>query len=103
MTSLLVFAVVGLGTYASRSVFILGVGDRELDPRFERALRNIGPAVLASLTASLLTQEGVGSFLTDVPVVAGCLACISVGVWRRSFLAAFGAALVTWLAVGGVT
>lgn len=102
MTALAVFGVVGFGTYVSRAVFVLLIGDRTLDPRFERALRNIGPAVLAALTASLLTQDGVGPFVADVPVLAGCAACIAVGVWRRSFLAAFVAALVAWGALAAL-
>ncbi|NND84204.1 MAG: AzlD domain-containing protein [Acidimicrobiia bacterium] len=89
MTELLTFLVVGVGTYAARSVFIVGVGSRALSPEAERFLRNIGPAVLAALVAQLLVGDGVGAFLTSLPEVAGVLAAIGATLWRRTPLAGF--------------
>jgi branched-subunit amino acid transport protein len=96
MTPWLVFVAAGLGTYLSRSLFILIVGDRQLSAPAERALRNIGPAVLAALTASLLTSDGLTSFLTNPAEMAAVVAGVVVGVWRRSFGWTFLAAIVTW-------
>lgn len=96
MTAWVVFTVAGLGTYLSRSFFILIVGDRVLSSRAERALRNIGPAVLAALTASLLTTDGLVEFVTSVPEVAAVVAALAAGLWRRTFVAAFLAAILVW-------
>lgn len=96
MSAWWVFLVAGVGTYVSRALFILLVGDRVLPDAAERGLRNIGPAVLAALTASLLTTDGLGDFLTDPPEVAAVAAGVAVGLWRRSFMPSFGAAFATW-------
>lgn len=99
MTAWLVFAVAGLGTYLSRGVFILLVGDRALSNRVERVLANIGPAVLAALTASLLTTDGLGAFFGSIPEVAAVGAGVIVGLWRRTFVMSFLAAIVVWAAL----
>lgn len=96
MTAWVAFTVAGLGTYLSRSFFILIVGDRALSVRAERALRNIGPAVLAALTASLLTTDGLVEFVTSIPEVAAVVVSLVVGLWRRTFGAAFLAAIIVW-------
>lgn len=96
MSAWIAFAIAGVGSYLARGLFILVVGDRPLSPEVERGLRNIGPAVLAALTASLLTAEDLGEFLGSVPEVSAVVAGVAVGLWRRSvgwsFIAAFG----TW-------
>jgi branched-subunit amino acid transport protein len=99
MTAWIVFAVAGIGTYLSRGLFILMVGDRVLPEKVERGLRNIGPAVLAALTASLLTTDGLGVFLTSVPEVAAMVTGVIAGLWRRSFTASFTAAIIVWAAL----
>lgn len=93
MSALLVFVVAGIGTYAARSAFVLGLGERTLPPPVERALRNVGPAVLAALTASLLVSDGVEAFVTDVPEVASAVVAIYVAWRTRHFLWTFGAGL----------
>lgn len=98
MTALLVFVVAGIGTYAARSAFVLALGDRTLPPLLERALRNVGPAVLAALTASLLVSDGVGAFVTDLPKVASAVVAVYVAWRTRHFLWTFGAGLaVLWM------
>lgn len=97
MTALLVFAVAGIGTYAARSAFVLAVGDRTLPPIVERALGNVGPAVLAALTASLVFDDGVGPFVTNVPHLAAALVAVYVAWRTRNFLWTFGVGLaVLW-------
>lgn len=97
MSALVVFVVAGIGTYVARGVFVLAVGDRTLPPLLERALRNVGPAVLAALTASLLVSDGVGAFVSDVPEVASAVVAVYVAWRTRHFLWTFGAGLaVLW-------
>ncbi len=98
MIAYLVMFLAGVGTYLARSSFILAVGERRMPDAVERALRNIGPAVLAALTASLLTSDGLGEYLTDVPEVIATGVGVGVAWWRRSFVAAFVAAIaVLWV------
>ncbi|HSJ27683.1 MAG TPA: AzlD domain-containing protein [Acidimicrobiia bacterium] len=96
MNAWLAFGLAGIGTYLSRSLFILVVGDRPLPAGVERGLRNIGPAVLAALTASLLTSDRLGEFLGSVPEVAAVIAGIAVGIWRRSVGWSFVTSFTTW-------
>ena len=96
MTAWMVFALAGMGTYLSRALFILVVGERVLPPAVERGIRNIGPAVLAALTASLLTFEGLTEFLFSIPEVSAVVAGTVFGLWRRTFVASFLAAITTW-------
>lgn len=95
MTAYAVFLLAGLGTYVARALFITVVGERRLPDRIELGLRNIGPAVLAALTASLLTSDGVIDYVTNVPeVVASILAVVTSWVTRRyvvSFVVAMAA------------
>jgi branched-subunit amino acid transport protein len=96
VTAWIVFAVAGVGTYLSRGLFILIVGERVLPENVERGLRNIGPAVLAALTASLLTTDGLGAFLSSVPETAAVVSGVFVGLWRRSLVSSFMAAIIVW-------
>lgn len=57
MTAFWATLLVGIGTYVSRASFVVGLAKRELPAPLRRALRNVGPAVLASLVASLLVGE----------------------------------------------
>lgn len=99
MTALLVMVVAGVGTYLARASFVLAVGERRLHPLLERAIRNVGPAVLSALTASLLFDEGVGEFLRNLPEVVSAIVAVLLA-WRfRNFLVAFGGSIVALLAL----
>ncbi|MDH3250149.1 MAG: AzlD domain-containing protein [Acidimicrobiia bacterium] len=100
MTAFWVFVLAGIGTYAARAVFIVGVGDRELPPVVERGLLYVGPAVLAALTASLLTSpDGVVAFLENVPEVAGSIVGVAAALRFRRFDVSFVAALTVFFAL----
>lgn len=81
--ALVATAVVGLGTYMSRAIFIVTLADRELPPVLRQALRFVAPAVMASLVVSLLyssTDTGVGW------VELSALAAGSLVGWRTRSL-----------------
>ena len=100
MTAFWVFVLAGIGTYAARAVFIVGVGDRELPPVVERGLLYVGPAVLAALTASLLTSpDGVAAFLESTPEVAGTIAGVAAALRFRRFDVSFVAAVTVFFAL----
>lgn len=81
----LVLAACAIGTYAFRGGAILLLADRSFPPLIERALANVGPAVLAALTVNLAVGGGSGS---GVDVVAAemfaLLAAAVVAVWRKN-------------------
>jgi branched-subunit amino acid transport protein len=103
MTAFWVILLAGIGTYAARAVFIVGVGDRELPPLVERGLLYVGPAVLAALTASLLTSpDGVASYLGNVPEVAATIAGVAAALRFRRFDVSFAAAITVFFALTAV-
>ena len=56
MTDFLAVVVVGLGTYASRAVFVLALANRRIPDPIMVALQFVAPAVLAALIVALLTD-----------------------------------------------
>lgn len=81
MTYLFAIAVVGLGTYATRASFIILLANRDLPPLLQRAVRNVGPAVLAALVASLLVgEEGITGLAPSVELAS--LIAASLVAWK---------------------
>ncbi len=56
MTDFLAVVVVGLGTYASRAVFVLALANRRIPDPVMVALQFVAPAVLGALIVALLTD-----------------------------------------------
>ena len=94
----LVLAVGALGTYLFRSSVILLFGDRRFPPTIERALQNVGPAVLAALTVNLAVSGGGGSSLEIIgaEIAALAIAC-GVAVWRKNLLWTLAAGMAALL------
>ena len=91
--ALLVVAITAIGTYAMRGGLILLLADRTLPDPVERALRYVGPAVLAALTVSL-AMGGEGGTSLDVPeTIAIAAACLVA--WRTKNL--------LWTLLAGMT
>ncbi len=81
MTDLFAVLVVGVGTYATRASFIILLADQSLPPLLQRAVRNVGPAVLSALVASLLVGEkGITGLTPSVELAS--LAAASLVAWR---------------------
>ena len=77
--TLLIIVVVGIGSYAFRSVFILALADRTPPPLVSKALRNVGPAVLSALVATDLW--GPNASAVGTPELAGVVAA-GLAAWR---------------------
>lgn len=73
--------VLGIGTYLSRSSFILLFANRTVPPRVAGALRNVGPAVLGSLVGAILVGEAGMAGLAPSPEVIA-LAVSVIVAWR---------------------
>lgn len=100
--ALLVLAAAALGTYFARSSLILLLADRTLPASIERALANVGPAVLAALTINLAVgNDGLGS--VEFAEVAAIVAACAVAVWRRNLIWTFLAGMVALWVLAGIT
>ncbi len=86
-------AAVAFVTYSMRASVIVLLAGRTLPTSVERALRQVGPAVLAALAINLLFG-GEGGPTATLPEVAGLVAAAVVAWWRRSVL---------WSLAGGMT
>jgi branched-subunit amino acid transport protein len=76
VTDVAAVLLVGIGTFASRAVFILGLANRRIPERVLQALDYVGPATLAALVASLLTSEGApGIGWAEAAGLAAAVAC----------------------------
>ncbi len=92
-TALLALAVTFVGTYAFRGGLILALAERHLPTSVERALRNVGPAVLAALTVSLAVGGGDDVDLTFAEFAA-LAAAAGVAWWRKNLV---------WTLIAGMT
>ena len=73
MTALVAAVVVGIGTYLSRSIFIVALAKRTIPPAVISALQFVAPAVLASLVITFLIDAD-GSVAIGAPEIAGLVA-----------------------------
>jgi branched-subunit amino acid transport protein len=90
---------VGLVTYLARGGLILFLADRRLPAPFVRALRNVGPAVLAALTVTLVAgaegRSGIGA-----EEIVGLAVAAVVAALTRNLIASLATGMVAlWLAL----
>lgn len=69
MNAFLATVVVGLGTYLSRSIFILALAKRRIPDSVLVVLQFVAPAVLGALIVALLI-DGDGSVAIGIPEIA---------------------------------
>jgi branched-subunit amino acid transport protein len=101
-TALILVAACALVTYTARAGLIIALADRTLPAVVERALANVGPAVLAALTINLaLGTEGVRG--VEFAEVAALAVAAVVTIWRSSLIATFVAGMVTLWVLGALT
>jgi branched-subunit amino acid transport protein len=97
MPDLLIFAVIGLGTYAMRAAFLVAAR-HEPPAAVARLLPHVGPAVLAAITMpALLAPRGEVSVLETLPSLLAASAAWLL--WRRTGslpVALFGGLIVWW-------
>jgi len=100
--ALVALACGAIGTYFARSGLILLLADRALPASVERALQNVGPAVLAALTINLAVgSRGLGE--VDFIEVAALIVAGLVTVWRRNLIWTFVVGMATIWMLGAPT
>jgi branched-subunit amino acid transport protein len=96
--SLALIALVGVATYAMRAGMILTLADRALPEPLVRALRNVGPAVLAALVVTLVADPDQARNGVTLAEVAGLTSACLVAFRSRSLVPSLAAGmLVFWL------
>ncbi len=100
--ALLVLAAAALGTYFARSSLILLLADRTLPTGIERALANVGPAVLAALTINLAVGGG-GLGSVEFAEAGAVVVAIVVAAWRRNLIWTFIVGMATLWILGAIT
>ncbi len=91
-----------LVTYGLRSSVIVLLAGRTIPLSIERALRNVGPAVLAALVVSLAVgSEGDIGALDAAEFIALGVAA-AVAWWRRSLLLTIAFGMTTLLVLGAL-
>jgi branched-subunit amino acid transport protein len=89
--------IIAVGTYLLRAVPLLLLADRTLPVAVQRALRNVGPAVLAALVAVSVASSADGSGI-ELAEVGALVAAGVVAFWRRNLIWSLVAGMVTlWL------
>jgi len=68
MVDLAAIAVVGLGTYISRALFIVALAKKRIPEAVLVALQFVAPAVMAALIVALLT-DSAGNVAIGIPEV----------------------------------
>ena len=97
MTDFLAVVVVGVGTYLSRSVFILALANRRIPNPVMVALQFVAPAVLGALIVALLTDAD-GSVAIGLPELGAFLVGGTVAFKTRNHIYTLIAGMgVFWL------
>lgn len=84
MTDFAAVLVVGVGTFLSRAIFILGLANRRIPATVLTVLEYVGPATLAALVVSLMTADG--RLMVGWPEAAGLAAAVLCGLRTRNLM-----------------
>lgn len=101
-SAIAIVAIVAVMTYVMRAGVIVALADRPIPVPVERALRNVGPAVLVALAMNL-AAGGEGGPSLDVAEAAALLVTGVVAVWRRNLIWTLLAGMTTLWILTAVT
>lgn len=73
MTTFIASVVVGIGTYASRAIFILALAKRRIPDTVMISLQFVAPAVLSALVIAVLSNDD-GTVALGIPEIAAFIA-----------------------------
>jgi branched chain amino acid efflux pump len=93
-SAIAIVAVVAVMTYSMRAVAVVALANRAIPTWADRALRSVGPAVLAALTVNL-AAGGEGGPNLDVAEALALAVAGGLALWKRNLLVSLGAGMVT--------
>ncbi len=97
--SVLLVAIVAVGTYLSRAGMILLLSGRDLPDRVLRALRYVGPAVLAALVITFVADPEEANRGVSAAELAGLAVSASVHARWKSLVATLVAGMIAFWVV----
>ncbi len=98
-SALAITVVVGLMTYGMRAIAIVGLAGREIPTPIQRALRSVGPAVLAALAFNLAASGDGGGPSVSLPEGLALLAAAATAWWTRNVITTLAVSMVVlWVA-----
>jgi branched-subunit amino acid transport protein len=98
-----VIAALGVATYVIRLSFLGLIGDRELPEWLLRHLRYTPVAILPALVTPLVVWPSSAEGGLSMPHLAGAIAAVSVGYWRKNPIWAVAAGMAAFLVVRALT
>ncbi|MDH3755114.1 MAG: AzlD domain-containing protein [Acidimicrobiia bacterium] len=94
---------VALTTYSMRASVIVALADRTMPAIVERALGNVGPAVLAALTVSLAAGSADGGAASlAFAEAAALIAAAGVAWWRKNMIHTLAGGMLTLLVLAAI-
>ncbi|BFM09774.1 AzlD domain-containing protein [Halioxenophilus aromaticivorans] len=101
MTIFLAIVVVGLGTYASRAVFILLFANRKIPHTLQSALQYVAPATLSALIVTVLVDDN-GQFAVGLAEMTGLGLGALVAYFTRNHLYTLVVAMGSFLTLNAL-
>lgn len=98
-----IIAALGVATYVIRFSFLGLIGDRELPEWLLRHLRYTPVAILPALVTPLVVWPSTADGALSAPHLAGAIAAMGIGYWRKSPIWAVVAGMGTFLVVRALT
>ncbi|NNF54178.1 MAG: AzlD domain-containing protein [Acidimicrobiales bacterium] len=102
-SAILLLAGVSIATYFARAGMILILADRPMPEPVMRALRNVGPAVLAALVVTLVANPEEANSGVELAEVAGMVAAITTAIKTRNLIPTLALGLIVFWVVRAVT
>lgn len=97
-----IIIALGVATYVIRFSFLGLIGDRELPEWLLRHLRYTPVAILPALVTPLVVWPATADGALSPPHLAGAIAALGIGYWRKSPIWAVVAGMGTFLLVRAV-
>lgn len=96
-SSIVIVVGVGLMTYSMRAIAIVALANRTIPTSLDRALRNVGPAVLAALAVNLAAGGEGGPSLEVAEAAALVVAGVTAWRWRSLIVTLLTGMGTLWL------
>ncbi len=103
ISAILLLAGVSIATYFTRAGMILTLADRSIPEPIMRALRHVGPAVLAALVVTLVADPEQVNYGVELPEVAGILAAVTTAFRTKNLIPTLALGLIVFWVVRALT
>lgn len=101
MSALIAIAIVGIGTYLSRSIFILALAKRKIPDSVLVSLQFVAPAVLGALVVALLIDQD-GAVAIGIPEVTALAVGAFVAYRTRNHILTLLVGMAVFWVVGAL-